>query len=79
MAEVPRIISVDDHVVEPPDLWSSRLPAKYQRPGPPDHAPRSIKLGGASTGGGGTHGLGRGRRRRLVRTSGTTTTWCHHS
>jgi predicted TIM-barrel fold metal-dependent hydrolase len=33
--EIPRIISVDDHVVEPPDLWTSRLPAKYQ-----DRAPR---------------------------------------
>tara|TARA_B100001123_G_scaffold180228_1_gene206439 strand:- start:3081 stop:4292 length:1212 start_codon:yes stop_codon:yes gene_type:complete len=26
---IPRIISVDDHVVEPPDLWTSRLPSKY--------------------------------------------------
>ena len=26
---LPRIISVDDHVVEPPDLWTSRVPAKY--------------------------------------------------
>jgi predicted TIM-barrel fold metal-dependent hydrolase len=32
---IPRIISVDDHVVEPPDLWTNRLPAKYQ-----DRAPR---------------------------------------
>ena len=32
--EIPRIISVDDHVVEPPDLWSSRLPAKYRDRGP---------------------------------------------
>jgi predicted TIM-barrel fold metal-dependent hydrolase len=32
--EIPRIISVDDHVVEPPDLWSSRLPAKYKDVGP---------------------------------------------
>ena len=23
---LPKIISVDDHVVEPPDLWTSRLP-----------------------------------------------------
>ena len=29
MSELPRIISTDDHVVEPPDLWTSRLPAKY--------------------------------------------------
>ncbi len=35
MTTVPRIISVDDHVVEPPDLWTDRLPAKY-----PDRAPR---------------------------------------
>jgi predicted TIM-barrel fold metal-dependent hydrolase len=28
-AELPKIISVDDHVVEPPDLWTSRLPQKY--------------------------------------------------
>ncbi|HJL77456.1 MAG TPA: amidohydrolase, partial [Acidimicrobiales bacterium] len=35
MPEIPRIISVDDHVVEPPDLWTSRLPAKYQ-----DRCPR---------------------------------------
>ena len=27
--DIPRIISVDDHVVEPPDLWTSRLPKKY--------------------------------------------------
>jgi len=32
--EVPKIISVDDHVVEPPDLWTNRLPAKYQGRGP---------------------------------------------
>ncbi len=31
---IPRIISVDDHVVEPADLWSSRLPAKYREVGP---------------------------------------------
>ena len=28
------LISVDDHVGEPKDLWSSRLPAKYQEAGP---------------------------------------------
>ena len=33
--EIPRIISVDDHVVEPPDLWQDRVPAKYR-----DRAPR---------------------------------------
>ena len=34
MTEIPRIISVDDHVIEPPDLWTSRLPAKYHETGP---------------------------------------------
>jgi len=34
MSEIPRIISVDDHVVEPPDLWSTRLPEKYRDRGP---------------------------------------------
>ncbi|HPG26622.1 MAG: amidohydrolase [Spirochaetaceae bacterium] len=32
--ELPRIISVDDHVVEPPDLWTARLPAKWRERGP---------------------------------------------
>jgi predicted TIM-barrel fold metal-dependent hydrolase len=34
MVDIPRIISVDDHVLEPPDLWSSRLPTKYLDRGP---------------------------------------------
>ena len=34
MPTIPRIISVDDHVVEPPDLWTARLPAKYRDRGP---------------------------------------------
>lgn len=33
-SELPKIISVDDHVVEPPDLWSSRLPAALVERGP---------------------------------------------
>jgi predicted TIM-barrel fold metal-dependent hydrolase len=32
------VISVDDHVVEPPDLFEGRLPAKYQ-----DDAPRIVE------------------------------------
>lgn len=31
---VPKIISVDDHVVEPAHVWQSRLPAKYKDKGP---------------------------------------------
>jgi predicted TIM-barrel fold metal-dependent hydrolase len=34
MSRLPRIISVDDHVVEPPDLWSSRLPRNLRDGGP---------------------------------------------
>ncbi len=39
MAEFPRIISVDDHIVEPPNLWLDRLPASYA-----DTAPRIKRL-----------------------------------
>jgi len=35
MLDVPLIVSADDHVVEPPDLWQDRLPAKYS-----DRAPQ---------------------------------------
>ena len=31
---IPWIISVDDHVTEPPDLWTSRLPHKFRDRGP---------------------------------------------
>ena len=34
MTEIPRIVSADDHVVEPPDVFTSRLPAKYRDVGP---------------------------------------------
>jgi predicted TIM-barrel fold metal-dependent hydrolase len=30
----PRIVSVDDHVIEPPAVWSERLPAKLRDQGP---------------------------------------------
>jgi hypothetical protein len=33
-SDLPRIISVDDHVVEPPDLWVERLPARLRAEGP---------------------------------------------
>jgi predicted TIM-barrel fold metal-dependent hydrolase len=50
MKEVPRIISVDDHVVEPADLWQSRLPAKYLDRGP-RVVRQKIKLGRGEGGG----------------------------
>jgi hypothetical protein len=34
MTRIPRIVSADDHVVEPPDVFTSRLPAKYREVGP---------------------------------------------
>jgi predicted TIM-barrel fold metal-dependent hydrolase len=48
--DVPRIISVDDHVVEPPNLWQSRLPAQHRERGP-RIIRQKIKLAGGGTGG----------------------------
>jgi predicted TIM-barrel fold metal-dependent hydrolase len=31
---IPPIVDLDAHVVEPPDVWSSRLPARYRATGP---------------------------------------------
>jgi uncharacterized protein len=36
---MPKLISADSHVIEPPDLWTSRLPAKFQ-----DRAPKQIRV-----------------------------------
>lgn len=41
MDEFPKIISVDDHVIEPADTWTKRLPSKYHEVGPRVvHAPK---------------------------------------
>jgi predicted TIM-barrel fold metal-dependent hydrolase len=34
LARIPPIVDLDAHLVEPPDLWTSRLPAKYRNLGP---------------------------------------------
>src|SRR4051812_12742632 len=34
LAEDVKLISVDDHVVEPPHVWTDRLPKKYRDVGP---------------------------------------------
>ena len=34
MPEIPRIVSVDDHVIEPPHLFERWLPARYRELGP---------------------------------------------
>ena len=31
---IPKFVSVDDHVIEPADVWQDRLPEKYQAVGP---------------------------------------------
>ena len=35
MGELPKIISVDDHVVEPAHVWQTWLPEKFRADGPP--------------------------------------------
>jgi predicted TIM-barrel fold metal-dependent hydrolase len=51
MAELPLIISVDDHVVEPPGLWQERLPARFRDRGPRVER-RKLKRGAGGVGGG---------------------------
>jgi predicted TIM-barrel fold metal-dependent hydrolase len=34
MEEFPKIVSVDDHVIEPPNVWADRLPSRYREVGP---------------------------------------------
>ena len=47
---IPPIVDLDAHVVEPPDVWSSRLPAKYRDIGPHiEYLPAGSRC---STGGG---------------------------
>lgn len=39
--DIPKIISVDDHVIEPPGVWQDRLPERFKEAGP-----RSIRQKG---------------------------------
>jgi predicted TIM-barrel fold metal-dependent hydrolase len=50
LSRIPAIVDVDAHVVEPQDVWSSRLPAQYRDVGPRMvYAPAGeIKLVGSS-------------------------------
>src|SRR4051812_35510601 len=34
MVTIPPIVSVDDHVIEPVDVWQKRLPEAYREVGP---------------------------------------------
>ena len=64
--EIPKIISVDDHVIEPPNVWQDRLPEKYKAVGPRIER-RKIKsmtfVGGVFS----YEEAGRERRRHLLR------------
>ena len=51
MAQLPTIVSVDDHVVEPPHVWETWLPEKYRDRGPKIER---RKVGGMKHIGGGT-------------------------
>jgi predicted TIM-barrel fold metal-dependent hydrolase len=44
VADIPRIVSVDDHVIEPPHLFERWLPARYR-----DRGPKSQRKGIAKT------------------------------
>jgi hypothetical protein len=37
------LISVDDHIIEPPDVWTERLPSRFA-----DQAPRVVELDGGT-------------------------------
>jgi predicted TIM-barrel fold metal-dependent hydrolase len=52
MAELPKIISVDDHVVEPAHVWETWLPERYRADGPRIERRR---VGGMKHIGGGTY------------------------
>jgi predicted TIM-barrel fold metal-dependent hydrolase len=64
MSELPRIISVDDHVVEPPEIWTDRLPGRYA-----DRGPRVVRKFGTPT-------LPTPDRVVLVEDDGPNARWC---
>jgi predicted TIM-barrel fold metal-dependent hydrolase len=39
LEDLPLIVSVDDHVIEPPSVWTDRLPSKFH-----DRCPRVVRL-----------------------------------
>jgi predicted TIM-barrel fold metal-dependent hydrolase len=49
-AELPWIISADDHVIEPPHLWERWLPARYRDRGPRVEAAPTMEVALAETG-----------------------------
>jgi hypothetical protein len=41
LLDTTKILSADDHVIEPPHLWVDRVPARYR-----DRCPRMVKIAG---------------------------------
>ena len=54
--ELPQIISVDDHVVEPPDLWQRMLPERFRADAPRVERIKGRFGAGARGGHAGDHG-----------------------
>src|SRR5664279_3622002 len=54
MSRIPKIVSVDDHVVEPPNVWKDHLPVRFA-----DRAPRIERkgIGPMQHTGGGTYDI----------------------
>jgi predicted TIM-barrel fold metal-dependent hydrolase len=50
MSVIPDSISVDDHIVEPPDLWTARLPERYRDRGPRVRRIKARVVGGTPGG-----------------------------
>ena len=48
--DIPRSISVDDHVVEPPTLWTDRLPDRFRDVGPRVERVKGVVAGAARGG-----------------------------
>jgi predicted TIM-barrel fold metal-dependent hydrolase len=71
MPGFPRIISVDDHVVEPPTVWSDRLPSKYA-----DRGPRLLRKFGTPLRKAGTRMLPTPDQVVIVEGDGPNARWC---
>ena len=71
MTELPKIISVDDHVVEPAHVWQTWLPQKYRDKGPRIERKR---WGDFTLKPGAKYEQDRGPRRACGATPGTTRT-----
>ena len=60
------LVSIDDHTVEPPDMYDHHLPAKYTRSGPEDRPRRPGHRSVGVPGAGHVHTVRDGGHRRLA-------------